>query len=213
MGNPKFTRLWFCKQGLQPWREHLLPRGQVSRYLEIGVWEGASMHWAVENLLLPGGLAIGLDNWAPHTGYKNAVARNVDQYKKRLAAAKKMAFSNLSPWMSGNPGTVVELRETDSFSGLVKLLHKGSEWVGTTDIAYVDGNHYADYALPDMILCWTLLRAGGVLVVDDLHQNSIRRGKHRDNAPKVAEAAAAFESCFRPEQLYRTKKQVAWIRY
>jgi len=208
---PQFTRQWFHKQGLQPWSDHLLPRGKISRYLEIGVWEGASIHWAVENLLLPDGMAIGLDNWATHAGYKNAAPRNVDHYKTRLAAAKKMAFSNLSPWMSGNPGPVVELVETDSFSGLVQFFHKGSEWVGTTDIAYVDGNHYADYALTDMMLCWRLLRTGGVLVVDDLHQNSSRR--RRDNSPKVAEAAAAFESCFQPEELYRTKKQVAWVRY
>ena len=38
---------------------------------------------------------------------------------------------------------------------------------GTFDVAYVDGSHAARDVIGDGVMCWELLRRGGVMVFDD----------------------------------------------
>ena len=49
---------------------------------------------------------------------------------------------------------------------LASLLADGVS-AGTFDVAYVDGSHAARDVIGDGVMCWELLRRGGVMVFDD----------------------------------------------
>lgn len=223
MAETKSTTSWFEKRTRPLWREYLLPRwggyrkNKIKQYIEVGVYEGASMLWVLENLLAGDGIAVGIDHWQPH--------RRMARLRDRALAAKELAHENLRQWMprdriAGVP--LVLLWENNSRESLLNLSVAGDcddthlsgwwtrQWLDNTDLIFIDGGHMAPVALTDLVLSWHLLRKGGVLVLDDIHIASHKR--RSAGQPKVAEACAAFESCFRPKELYRTKEQISWVK-
>jgi len=120
--------------------------GEVSRYLEIGVCEGWSGRWWIDNVLPPGGLYVGIDIWAdwPKDGLTGAEVR-----------AKAQA--NLQ-WDEGE----VQLVTGDSSRVLAS-----SYLPESFDAIYIDGDHRLMPVLCDSVLSWGLLRIGGVMVWDD----------------------------------------------
>ncbi len=108
-------------------------------YLEIGLFQGGSALWMLENVLTHPGARL--------TG--------IDVFSGKL---KEIFFANLE--LSGQAPKATVLNEP-SRTALPKL--SGQRF----DIIYVDGSHYAPDALADAVLCWPLLKEGGVMVIDD----------------------------------------------
>jgi predicted O-methyltransferase YrrM len=147
----RFTMDWFT-HAIPTWEEVLGPlSGKPDlRYLEIGVYEGRSLLWMLDNVLThPSARATGIDPF-------------LDEKSKTLFRA------NLEK--SGHAGKVtlivgfsqVELRKLplDSF-----------------DVVYIDGSHTADDVLSDATQSFDLLRVGGLMIFDDYRWTGTQRGR------------------------------------
>ena len=133
--------------------------GEVNDYLEIGVCEGWSAKWWLDNSLRSDtSRYVGIDAW-------------VDWPKQELSGGEvyRSARDRLKSY-----GSKVELITGWSMNELVKMSPK------SFDVIYIDGNHDLLPVMIDSVLSWRLLRVGGVLLWDDYGQRA--RGKQPKNA-------------------------------
>ncbi|MBI4430810.1 MAG: class I SAM-dependent methyltransferase [Candidatus Omnitrophica bacterium] len=135
-----FTSDWFSHD-IPVWREYLSPlKGKPNlRYLEIGLFEGRSALWMLENILThPTSTLTGIDIF---TG----------ELKERyLSNLEKSGFAEKATTIVGYSQQELKKLPLESF-----------------DIIYVDGAHRAQDVLADAVLSWDLLKAGGLIIFDD----------------------------------------------
>jgi SAM-dependent methyltransferase len=119
-------------------------------YLEIGIFEGQSLLWMLENILThPTARATGIDPFSdPIYIYTGSKAVNY----------KEVFYSNLNVSGSKDKARIIE---GYSQTELRKLP------LESFDIIYIDGSHNSADVLEDAILSWRLLKDGGVLIFDD----------------------------------------------
>ena len=109
------------------------------RYLEIGVYEGGSMVWMLDNVLTsPSAKAFGIDSFRDNTQKKYISNLEISGSRRKVTTI--------------NGYSQIELRKLD---------------LNSFDIIYIDGSHSAKDALEDVILSNRLLKKGGVLIIDD----------------------------------------------
>jgi hypothetical protein len=211
--NPSYTfsHNWFNNLTAKIWQAHLLPhKPSIQSYLEVGVCEAQSLVWVLENLLdgKPHGMAVGVDPFLDSRNW----------HKGEGDTAKRLAFGNLSALTGVQP---VRTEGTPSWTWItggrfpaVELITEPSQlWLKKEhrefDLAYVDGNHDAPNALLDILLCFNLLRVGGILVIDDYDRRQARGGRIQ-----VQAAVQAFEDTHHGlyDELYRHYKQVAFVK-
>jgi hypothetical protein len=207
---PEFSNTWFNERTLPIWEKHVKDL-KINSYLEIGVSEGQSMRWVLENLKPD--YAVGVDHW------KDAKGRNHEHYEK----AKAVCEENLSSWISD--GTV-ELHQMDSFEYLCEACFDDK----TFDLIYIDGNHNGYEAMLDMLMAYRLLSrktskmetqtidskgrtgqandVGGIMIIDDLH----RRWHFGKPLCGIAEWQFEFLMIQRMHKLWRDGRQCAYIR-
>jgi predicted O-methyltransferase YrrM len=110
-------------------------------YLEIGVNQGRSALWVLENILThPSARLTGIDIFPEGTDFK----------KRYLANLKLSGCEHKATTIEGF--SQVELRKLP---------------LNTVDIIYVDGDHTASGVLADAALSFQLLKPGGILIFDD----------------------------------------------
>ena len=135
-----FTTNWFSAN-IPVWEKALAPyRGKADiHYLEVGVYEGRSALWMLENVLThPSARLTGVDLFD-------------GPYKQRfLANLERSGSSNKATTIAGPSQLVLRGLPLDSF-----------------DIIYIDGSHSKDDVLEDAVLSWRLLKQGGLLIFDD----------------------------------------------
>lgn len=109
-------------------------------YLEIGVWEGRSLIWMLENILThPTSKATCIDIFYH------------DKVKQRFRAnLKASGFLEKVTVITGRSQFELKYLPLESF-----------------DIIYIDGSHSADNVLADAVLSWQLLKNNGLLILDD----------------------------------------------
>jgi len=137
-----FSEDWFT-ENIPVWLEVLHPfKGKPDlNYLEIGVFEGRSAIWMLENILThPSSRLTGIDTFPKGTDWK-------EKY-----------LSNLNISGSAHKATTIE---GYSQTELRKLP------LNSFDIIYIDGCHSADCVLSDGVLSFELLKTGGLLIFDD----------------------------------------------
>lgn len=135
--NYEFSNDWFSHH-TPVWKAALEPyRGQPGlRYLEVGLWEGRSLLWMLDNVLThPSSRATGIDI-VLYDALEANLARSGAQERVTLIEGSSQR----------------ELRKLEANS---------------QDVIYIDGSHTADDVLEDLVLAWPLLRAGGLLILDD----------------------------------------------
>ncbi|MDH4195934.1 MAG: class I SAM-dependent methyltransferase [Candidatus Aminicenantes bacterium] len=138
--NYTFTADWFYTR-IETWNKILAPfknRADVA-YLEIGVFEGRSLLWMLENVLThPSARATGIDK------FSGALEKRFRDNLDLSGAASKVkvikGYSN------------VELRKLS---------------INSFDIIYIDGSHLGKDVFVDAALSWSLLKKSGVLIFDD----------------------------------------------
>lgn len=139
----EFSDDWFS-QHIDAWnslnqREKFSQRPDF-QYLEIGVFEGRSLIWVLENFLTgPRSKATAIDVFYDPT-YENRLKKNLERggFEKRTTILK------------GKSKEI--LRKLDK---------------STFDLIYIDASHKLKDVLYDMMLSWDLLKVGGVLIFDD----------------------------------------------
>lgn len=198
----KTSNNWFNEGPRETWEKHLLPiADQITNYLEIGVNEGASMKWVIDNL--QSSYCLGID---PYIAPKGSKQDQFDQYKVNCMDNLGLSYAALTRDIGGL---------VSSDDPLIRVILDKS-WLAfhdpdlkqyisrcDYDLAYVDGSHWGSDCLDDMIHVWKLLkpctrvpgqrkrlRDGGIMIVDDLH-----RRFHRGRA-SVRMAVEAFRLAY-----------------
>lgn len=136
-----FSDDWFTSK-IPLWKRVFAPlEGKPDlRYLEIGVYEGRSFIWMLENVLThPTSRLTAVDIFIP------------PEIQRRF-------LDNIE--MSGQGERVTTIKGYSQIE-LRKLP------LASYDIIYVDGSHTADDVLTDVVLSWGLLKTGGIIVLDD----------------------------------------------
>jgi len=135
-----FSDDWFTGR-LPTWKRILRRfKGKSNlQYLEIGVYEGRSIIWMLENILThPTSKATGIDTFP-------------GQLKQRFLDNLKLGgFVDRVNLIQGK--SQIELRRLP---------------LNTYDIIYIDGSHLAKDVLTDAALSWDLLKDDGILIFDD----------------------------------------------
>lgn len=136
----KFSTDWFTAK-IPFWKKTLADfkgRPDIS-YLEIGVFEGNSAIWVLENILThPTSKMTCIDTF-PEDLHERFLA-NLE-----LSGAKEKATVIKGP-------SQIELRYLP---------------LNSFDIVYIDGSHIAKDVLTDGVLSWGLLKKGGIMIFDD----------------------------------------------
>lgn len=124
------------------WRQHLAPfvgKPDV-HFLEVGTFEGRTALWFLDNILTHPSSTMTIVDFFEDTGYEPRFDHN------RAA--------------SGHAGRWIKLKgpSEDVLPTLAGRLY---------DAIYIDGGHTAADAYGDAVMCWPLLRVGGVVSFDD----------------------------------------------
>lgn len=168
----EFTEDWFTRS-IPLWEHVLAPfRGQPGlSYLEVGVFEGRSALWMLENVLTdPASRLTGVDVFPGDL--RERYQRNLD-----LSGFASKATTITGP-------SQVELRKLPGES---------------YDIIYVDGSHSADDVLADAVLAWELLKTGGLLLLDDYWWVGPESDRPFPEELRPGPAIDAFITSYRPE--------------
>ena len=181
-----FTSDWFSPH-VPVWKAALSSfQGKPDiRYLEIGLFEGRSALWMLENILT----------------HPTARMTGLDIFEGPL---KERYLANIS--LSGATDKVTTIVDFSQIA--LRTLPLNS-----FDIVYIDGSHDENDVLEDAVLSWRLLKEGGLLIFDDYRWLSIYLGPNIA-VPKVAIDAfyRSFEShlevIHNSSQLILTKKSV-----
>jgi predicted O-methyltransferase YrrM len=135
-----FTADWFTFH-VPLWNEIFAPfRGKPGvRYLEVGTYEGRSALWMLDNILThPTSRMTVVDIFPGESDERWRANLKLSGAERRVTTIKGRS--------------AVELRKLP-FSFY--------------DIVYIDASHKADDTLSDAILCWELLKDGGMMLFDD----------------------------------------------
>lgn len=183
-----YSNDWFERFTIRHWERHVLPyRRRIKRYMEIGVCEGRSMRWVMENTNCRWSHAVD-----PYEAPRRSKAAVFRRYEKRVR-------QNLEPWLSRSSRNRVRFVKEKSFEWL-----RGPEQPDdlTFDFIYVDGDHRGHITMMDLTLSWMKLKIGGIMAVDDLN----RRWAH--SQPSTWEAFSGFVLAYDHlfDFMYRTRK-------
>jgi len=135
----RFTQDWFV--GKTTWPDLLAEYCDKPnvRYLEIGVFEGRSLFWMLNNVLTgDGATAVAVDLFEP--GYENTFIENL-----RLSGKADRVRT-----LKGRSESVLHTLPAHSF-----------------DIIFIDGSHAARDVLTDAVQGWLLLADNGLMIMDD----------------------------------------------
>ena len=149
-GKYKFTKDWFSNKS-PAWEVALKDfAGKPNvQYLEVGVYEGRSVVWMLENILThPTSHVTGIDIfWA----------NDSEEYVYSPEEQKLYEDNVIAAGGAGRFTTIAEFSQ-------VALRYLPLDYF---DIIYIDGAHNGPAVLEDAILSMRLLKVGGVLIFDD----------------------------------------------
>lgn len=144
---------YFSREKIPVWEKALEGyRGKPDvQYLEIGMFEGRSAMWMLENILThPTARLTGIDPF-------------LDPYYNRLDRSKPRTYKDVFYSNLKASGAADRARIIEGFSQIeLRKLPLDSY-----DIIYIDGSHHSGDVLEDAVLSWRLLKEGGILIFDD----------------------------------------------
>jgi len=149
------------------------------QYLEVGIYEGRSMLWMLDNILTdPTSHATGIDSYG---------LLGIDPFVGDLDVVKERFLLNLK--LSGQAERVTVIQGFSQIE-LRKLP------LESYDIVYIDGSHRSDDTLEDIVLSSRLLKPGGLLIMDDYGKAWFYEG-YRQPFDKPQFAMDSFYAAFR----------------
>jgi predicted O-methyltransferase YrrM len=161
--DPHFTQDWFSRS-IPGWTHiltHLAKKTPHLRILEVGVFEGRSTCWLLQNFCkTPESRIVAVDTFKGGIEHSNM----------QLGGLRKQFEDNVAA--AGSPAAV-EVREGFSVDQLCRLV---AENAAPFDFISVDGSHQAADVLGDAVLAFQLLKAGGIIAFDDYTWSPMRPG-------------------------------------
>ena len=177
-----FKRNWFRNRNRETFTQYVKPNwaGKPNiTYLEIGVFEGASIVWMLENVLThPSSRAVGIDPWL--------ITTKLDQ--EYMDGVRFRAWDNTMRWRNE---TVVGTEGPDQLSRcflqrgnsceILRRMNSRGGYLGITkksaDICMIDGDHNAYAVLDDAMQVLSLMKTGGWVLFDDV-ENRVKKENH-----------------------------------
>ena len=151
----KFTVDWFSSKIPRLEKAIRGLKGEPIHALEIGVFEGASTVWLLQNILThPDSRLTAVDTFEGSVEFRDKMADCVASMEETFRANIEVT----------GQGHRVETLKSYSFDALVQL---NQDRRSCYDLIYVDGSHMSWDVLSDAVLSWPLLKPGGILVFDD----------------------------------------------
>jgi predicted O-methyltransferase YrrM len=163
MNTPSFTQDWFSRS-IPSWTlilNKLSERTSHLRILEVGVFEGRSTCWLLQNhCKTPESSIVAIDSFQG----------GIEHQGMELGTLRKRFEANIATVESP---AQVEIREGFSLPQLAKLIAEGYQ---RFDFISIDASHQAPDVLGDAILGFELLKPGGVMAFDDYIWSPMRPG-------------------------------------
>lgn len=156
---PTFTGDWFSKN-LQNFEHIKANLGSIDSILEIGCHEGRSTCWMIENMLSSTGTITCIDPYLDHDPDAMSIFGLPSKTNDELAR-ENLFRSNVQEVIK--PSQKIEINVERSCAALPHLITQNQQY----DFIYVDGNHNSDACLSDAVMCFSLLRVGGIMLFDD----------------------------------------------
>jgi hypothetical protein len=202
----RFTRRWTGKLASN-WQTYCAPLFPAGRppitWLEIGVYEGQTAKWVLDNVLTePGDLYVGIDPWEleamdPHKWPRDG------RGQEQIGAVEETAYRTLDPYL----GKHCDVRAYLIKGRSVEVLRDQTCWLCGSDnffdVAYIDGLHTPLGILSDAVLVWPLVKIGGVIIFDDytVRRRHTRRQIQRTINDFLQAIAGSYKELFRNSQL------------
>jgi len=163
MNTPSFTQDWFSRS-IPSWSlilNKLSERTTDLRILEVGVFEGRSTCWLLQNhCKTPESSIVAIDSFQG----------GIEHQGMELGTLRKRFEANIATVESP---AQVEIREGFSLPQLAKLIAEGYQ---RFDFISIDASHQAPDVLGDAVLGFELLKPGGVMAFDDYIWSPMRPG-------------------------------------
>ena len=163
MNTPSFTQDWFSRS-IPSWSlilNKLSERTTHLRILEVGVFEGRSTCWLLQNhCKTPESSIVAIDSFQG----------GIEHQGMELGTLRKRFEANIATVASP---AQVEIREGFSLPQLAKLIAEGYQ---RFDFISIDASHQAPDVLGDAVLGFELLKPGGVMAFDDYLWSPMRPG-------------------------------------
>lgn len=197
-----YTNTWFEDHAKPIWDSRLRLASTKcifdyapTTYLELGVCEGASMRWVMDNLPSVQH-AVGIDQWqAPKRSKREAFKTYRDN---ALCNLSEECASHRVTIVQGDTAAVLGSALNDEIPGIIQT--------DLFDFAYVDASHIAWNALLDMQLVWRMLRVGGIMIIDDM--NRVYNRGRAETRIAVWAFQMAYTNCFK--QAFDIGRQIAF---
>lgn len=161
--SPTFTQDWFSRS-IPSWSHiltQLTKKTPNLRILEIGVFEGRSTCWLLENFCkTPESTIMAIDSFEGGIEHKSM----------ELGGLKKQFEDNIA---SVGSSAQVVVRPGLSLDQLCRLVAENTE---PFDFISVDASHQAADVLSDAVLAFQLLKPSGVIAFDDYIWSPMRPG-------------------------------------
>lgn len=147
-----FTKDWFTNN-IPIWKKELTRfNTKPTKFLEIGTYEGRSAIWALENILShPRSMIYCVDTF--EHGTFPTFKKNIERFKDKVIVLKGKSQNMLK-----DPRVLKE-----SF-----------------DIVYIDASRHSQNVLEDAVLCFPLIKPGGLIIFDDYTYSR----EHDNRCPK-----------------------------
>jgi len=152
----EFMTHWFEENAKDEWDTHLFPALDIpiEAYLEVGLGEGHSMRWVLENMKPE--RAVAIDPYIPKR------KKETEHYAK----LRQNALAQLKPWIDKKTLNIITQKSQDV---LRIFCHAYAHIIPDNgfDLIYCDGDHRCLPTLVDCVLAWPKLKVGGIMIMDD----------------------------------------------
>ncbi|MCC6736613.1 MAG: FkbM family methyltransferase [Bauldia sp.] len=170
----------WCTERKALWLADLITRHRCESVLEIGIFGGRSlipMALAVQ-ALGAGGRVFGIEAWSNSVAIATETNAENDAWWSTVdMKAIKTGF--LSSVVANDVAETVVVLEMSSDKAFAAIAAMG---LGPFDLVHVDGSHSAEQALRDVRQWSSLVRPGGILVLDDILWPSVKAAREHVRA-------------------------------
>ena len=173
----EFTNNWFI-YNIPMWQEVLKNISDLANlnFLEIGSWEGQSTCWLLDNILT----------------HPSSKITCIDTFEGGIEHQFSDELSLIESRFDGN------LKRAKCENKLIKIVGLSQSCLRELplshyDVIYIDGSHIASDVLEDTILCWRLLKNGGMIIFDDYQWEGYRDQPLKHPAPAINTFLSIFQ--------------------
>ena len=162
----QFTKRWFKMRAKHTFKKFVKPawEGKPITYLEVGVFEGMSLVWMMDNVLThKDSRAVGIDPWLMT---QNATSEQMEEVWER-AKHNTNKFGGRCELIRGTSSEVLKMMSSKGYAGIER---------NSVDVCMIDGDHYSWIVLDDAESCLRLLKVGGWMIFDDVDYHIRKKG-------------------------------------